>query len=450
VANFVYLLSDEHTPFVAGPYGHPFVETPAMNRLADEGTVYENAYCPSPLCLPTRAAFFAGRRVHEIQAYNNCGACLPRDLPSFGGDLDRQSVHTVFVGKSDGYAPVGTMGFSEVIRGHDRSSMDANIGRRPLRLRADTAKRRDRYGPKPDAFRDDLERMDAALGWLRESAPSIDTPWVLCVNLVNPHFPHYVTDELWERYEGHDDLPLHGPDATPGQHPYAQDIKQYFATHTFEEEHVRGQRRGYYGCVTFIDQQIGRMLDALAELGLRDSTNFMYTSDHGEMLGEFGMWWKCSLYEPSARVPLIAAGPDFDAGVRVSTPVDLLDAQATLYSATGATRPDGRTGTPLPDVPTDDPTRTVFAEYHGHGMRASAFMVRRGRWKLIHYAEAPNQLFDLDADPHELDNLYEAQPSVAAEMEAELRAICSPEAENARADDFIVKQLAAVARGDIS
>ena len=93
------------------------------------------------------------------------------------------------------------------------------------------------------------------------------------------------------------------------------------------EEHVRGLRRGYYACVSFIDEQLGRLLSALVEADLAGTTNLVYTSDHGEMLGKFGLWWKCNLLEDAAQDPCIAAGPDFDSGMRVTTPVDLHDVQ---------------------------------------------------------------------------------------------------------------------------
>ncbi|MFO7958295.1 MAG: hypothetical protein R6X33_14510 [Candidatus Brocadiia bacterium] len=162
------------------------------------------------------------------------------------------------------------------------------------------------------------------------------------------------------------------------------------------------------------------------------------------MLGKFGMWWKCSLYEDSARVPLLAAGPDFPSGVAVETPVQLLDLQAELFRIFGANRPEAWHGRPLADA-TEEPNRVAFCEYHGHGTRSGAYMVRKGDWKLIYCMEAPNRLFNLREDPEELDNRCADEPEKAAELEAELRRICSPERENRRAHAFEEAQLAAVA-----
>jgi choline-sulfatase len=153
------------------------------------------------------------------------------------------------------------------------------------------------------------------------------------------------------------------------------------------------------------------------------------------------MWWKCSLYEDAVRVPMIAAGPDFAQGAWVTTPVDLHDLQASMYAVTGTLQPHGWLGTPLSQIPTEDPGRIVFSEYHGHGARGSAYMIRRGRWKYLHYIGMPAQLFDLESDPEELRNVADTEIDVVATMERELRALCSPEQEHLRAEAFIKRQL---------
>ena len=194
--------------------------------------------------------------------------------------------------------------------------------------------------------------------------------------------------------------------------------------------------------MTFIDQQLGRLQSVLETSGLAETTNLIYTSDHGEMLGKFGLWWKCNLLEDAARIPCIAAGPDFPTGKRIATPVDLHDVQASVFSITGADRPADWHGAPLASIATDDAERVVFSEYHGHGTRAGSFMVRRGPWKLIHNVAAPDQLFDLDADPEELESRLPANPQVAAELSDVLRAICDPVTVQQQAEEFWQMQVA--------
>jgi choline-sulfatase len=159
------------------------------------------------------------------------------------------------------------------------------------------------------------------------------------------------------------------------------------------------------------------------------------------MLGKFGLWWKSSMYDDAARVPLMVSGPGFAAGARSGTAVSLLDAQATLFRATGAERPIEWWGEPLQDVALDDPDRAVLAEYHGHGTRSGTFLIRKGPWKLLYHAAAPHQLFHLGADPEELVNRYDTEPGIAADLEAELHRRCAPEAEFARAHAFERRQL---------
>jgi choline-sulfatase len=442
--NVIILKSDEHNPFYSSVHGHPYIQTPNMQRLASEGVVFENAYCPSPLCAPSRSSFVSGRRVHEIRTYNNCNV-FRFDYPSYGEVLRRQGIHTVLAGKSDVYREPSELGFSEILVSRDRKPPgDKNMSRNPLAIRHGADARADGFGVRKDPFEADESRVQEALRWLAAQAPKLDHPWVMDLNLSKPHFPQYVTQLLWDRYPQGADLPVHGGECESANHPYALDLRAHFQTDAFGEPQVRGLRRGYLGCITFVDRQLGRLLEALKASDLSDSTVVAYTSDHGEMLGKFGMWWKCSLYEDSVRVPLIVSGPGFDRGARVETPVDLLDLQATLFRVTGSERPCDWSGVPLQDIQKRDTHRTVFSEYHGHGTRGSSYMIRKGRWKLIHYCHAPHQLFDLGSDTQELVNVFEDHPDVARELTRDLRGICSPEQEDLKAEQFVQRQLRAV------
>ena len=446
MSNFLVLMSDEHNPHYSEPYGHHSIKTPAMQALAETGVVYRSAYCPSPLCLPSRSAFVSGRRVHELQTYSNCNALLDPTAPSFGAALSQARVHSAYIGKTDVYTPGDALGFTEMIRPGDRKPPgDTNHRRNPMAIRKDAALRADGYGPRTDAASGDIRCVEDALRWIHETAPAIDGRWVLVVNVTSPHFPHYAHPEYWEMYPDGGDLPRYGLDLESARHPYAEAIRRHFQTDQFTDEQVRGLRRGYLACISFVDRQLGRLVDALQETGLADSTNVAYTSDHGDMLGTFGMWWKCSLYEHAARIPLIVSGPDFGEGVTVKTPVDLHDLQASLFAATGVPQPDGRLGEPLQNIIGYDPDRVVFSEYHGHGAPGSAYMIRKGPWKYLHYTGAPCQLFNLERDPDELTNVADAQSDSAADMESRLRNLCDPEAENERAERFINRQLDALA-----
>jgi choline-sulfatase len=443
--NVVLMMSDEHNPRYASPYGHRTIKTPAMARLASEGVVFENGYCPSPLCMPSRSAFVSGQRVHQLQTYSNCNLGVDPTPQSFGAALSSQGVYTAYIGKTDVYTPGHKLGFDEMRLAIDRAPPgDTNHRRNPLAIRPGADQRASGYGPRTDAGSGDRHCVDEAVSWLQSVAPQLEQPWVLIVNVTNPHFPHYAEPELWELYEGAGDLPAYGSEVASAQHPFARALQDHFQTGAFSDSDVRGLRRGYLACITFVDRQLGRLMAVLDEQKLRDDTLVIYTSDHGEMLGKFGMWWKCSLYEDAVRVPVIAAGPGLPEGGSYQTPVDLHDVQAALFEATGARAPDGWLGCPLQHIPPNDATRVVFAEYHGHGTPGSSYMVRRGAWKLIHHVGAPSQLYNLVTDNQELINLYDTEARVAQELEQELQRICDPLVENNRAERFIEAQLAAL------
>lgn len=444
--NVVLFMSDQHNPKFTSLHGHPLVRTPNLERFAASGVVFENCYCPSPLCMPCRSAFMSGRRVHEIQCYSNCNV-FAFDYPSYGAKLEEQSIHSVHVGKVDVYRPADELGFSEMLLPGDRPRPgDTHIARDPLAIRPDAAGRANEYGPtEKNPFEKDDRVVEAALRWLRKTAKSVASPWVLVIQVVKPHFPLKNPPDLWDLYPEGEDLPPHGGKEPSANHPYALDLRAHFETDKFTEAQVRGLRRGYLGCVTYVDRQLGRVLDTLEETGQRERTVVAYTSDHGEMLGKFGMWWKSSLYEDSARVPLVVSGPGFERGARVSTPVDLHDLRAAIFAATGGRQPREWQGTALQRISRDDDERPVFSEYHGHGVRGSGYVVRQGEWKLIHCTRAPHQLFNLAEDPEELDNLAEKHPKKLRQLQSILTDICDPEAEHQRAEAFIRRQLAAIA-----
>jgi choline-sulfatase len=438
-------MSDEHNPLFSEPYGNASVGTPNMQKLARRGVVYENAYCPSPLCMPSRSAFIAGKRVHQLQTYSNCNLLVDPSPFSFGAALAQQDVYTAYIGKTDVYAPGENLGFCEMIRpGNRKLPGDSHHRRNPVRIRDGSRARASGYGPKENAGSHDVHCVDDAMNWIRGPASIMKTPWILVVNVVAPHFPHFASPEFWDIYSGVDDSPSHGLECESAQHPYADAIRRHFETQYFTEEHVLGLRRGYFACITFVDDLLGRLMEALTDAGMDRTTNIAYTSDHGDMLGKFGMWWKCSLYEDAVRIPMIAAGPDFAVNRRVSTPVDLHDLQAALFAASGADQPTGYLGNPLQNISENDNNRIVFSEYHGHGAPGSSYMVRSRDWKYIQYTGASPQLFNLADDPDELTNLADVRKDVALELDNELRGICSPERENERAESFIELQLSAI------
>ena len=196
----------------------------------------------------------------------------------------------------------------------------------------------------------------------------------------------------------------------------------------------------YFGLCTYVDSLIGEVLDTLDDLGLGETTRVVYTSDHGDNVGARGLWGKSNMYEESAGIPLILAGPDIAAGAVCDTPVSLLDAYPSILAATGLAATEDETALPgrswldIAAAPYD-PERVAFSEYHAAASPSAAFMVRRGSRKLIHYVGYEPELFDLAANPEETLDLATSDPATVAEYEALLRAICDPERVDREAKD---------------
>ena len=259
----------------------------------------------------------------------------------------------------------------------------------------------------------DRSIRDSAIDWLRNAAaaPS-DKPWCLFVSFVCPHFPLVAPPEFFAIYPP-DRLPL--PRLTdPGDfpdHPVLRKLRevQNYQDHFRDEAHVRTALAAYYGMVSFLDDNIGRVMAALREAGLLDDTLVIYTSDHGDNLGTRTFWGKSNMYDEFAGVPLIMRGPGVAAGRRIATPVSLVDAYPTIIETVGENLPAEDRALPgtslLRLADGADADRTVLSEYHAVGSLTGMFMVRFGRWKYVHYHGYRPQLFDLAADPGETRDL---------------------------------------------
>jgi len=282
----------------------------------------------------------------------------------------------------------------------------------------------------------DRNIRDEAIRWLQDVAGRRPgKPWCLFVCFVCPHFPLVAPPEFFNLY----DLaklpmpPLRDPSQFP-DHPVLRKLRevQDYEDHFRDEEHVRIAVAAYYGMVSFLDDNIGQILRALAGTGLAEKTLVIYTSDHGDNLGTRTFWGKSNMYEESVGVPLILNGPGIPAGHRVATPVSLVDAYPTIVEAVGEQLTAEEGGLPgrslLRLLDGGDSNRTVFSEYHAVGSLTGIFMVRFGKYKYVHYEGYRPQLFDLATDPMETRDLaLEARhEAVLAEGDRRLRAICDP------------------------
>ena len=199
----------------------------------------------------------------------------------------------------------------------------------------------------------------------------------------------------------------------------------------FTPEKTRIALTSYYGLVSFIDDLIGKILAAVKSLELEGSTQIIYTSDHGDNIGERDLWGKSNFYEESVGIPLIMAGPDIPVSKVCQTPVSLIDIYPTILDTANLSVESRKPGRSLTKIANeqDNNGRVIFAEYHAMGSKSGGFMIRKGRWKYVHYVGMRPQLFDLQSDPEEMSDLGEKHEfaDVTQKLEAELRLICNPE-----------------------
>src|SRR5262249_1485724 len=469
--NLLIVMSDQHSRGMLGCYGHPVVKTPNLDGLATRGTRFTWCWTPSPVCIPARASFATGKYIHQIGFWDDAD---PYDgsIPSWHHRLRETGHRVVSIGKLHFRSDDDDCGFSEsivpmqVVEGKGDL---LGLIRDDLPVRGAAYKMARMAGPGESPYTQyDRDIAARAQIWLRDEARKYrDKPWVLFVSFVAPHYPLTAPPEHFYRYFDNPQLPMplfyerhERPD-----HPFIRDYARAFNFDDYFENpaDVRRAVAGYYGLCSFMDEQVGKVFDALTSAGLATDTRIIYTSDHGDAVGKRGLWGKSTLYEETAGVPLIVAGEGIPQGCVPNRVANLVDVYPFIVDCVGETNA-GMIETDHPGVSIarlangQNPTRTVLSEYHGMGSTTGAFAIRNGPFKYVHYVKYRPQLFDLERDPDEArdlsaDRLY---AEVLMECEAKLRALLSPEEVDARAKKRQAEQLErhggreeVIARGDL-
>ena len=438
--NVLYIMSDQHQQKAAGCYGHPFVKTPNIDRLAATGTRFASAYTNSPICVPARATLATGRYVHETRYWDNAQAYDGR-VKSWHHMLRDQGLGAVSIGKLHFRKEDDPTGFvRQVIPMHivDGIGDLRDCVKRPMAPPLKQSKVATQIGPGESPYtKYDREIAERSCDWLRQEAGRPKgRPWVLFCSFVCPHPPHIAPPDFYEWYPT-EEMPtpkLSDPDAP--LHPWIA-LQQRNRNHddflTIESRRVL--MASYFGCTSFLDDNVGKVLDCLEESGLGDDTVVIYTSDHGENLGVRRLWGKSNMYEEANAVPMILSGPGVPAGKVSTTTVTLADIAPTILDAVGigeTARAEGLPGRSLLEIAgaEDDPERIAFSEYFAAAADRATFMIRRGAYKYIHYVGYEPELFDLESDAEEIDNLAKnpAHRSRVDEYEGVLRAMVDPDA----------------------
>lgn len=432
--NVLFVMSDDLNNNL-GAYGHPLVKSPNIDRLAQRGVRFDRAYCQFPLCNPSRASMFTGLRPDQLQVYDldtHFRFTTP-DVVTLPQLFRRHGYETVRVGKIYHFGvpeEIGTPGFDDPVSwnktinpfGRDTANKDKLINFTPqIPIGGALAYRID-DGP-------DEEQTD---GWVAtmairelERLKSSDKPFFLGVGFYRPHLPFVAPKKYFDLY------PLDAIPAPADPTASLTDVPaSAFGTPLFAGLTPKQQRliiRAYYASISFVDAQVGRVLDELERLGLAENTIIVFASDHGFLLGEHGQWWKQRLFEESVRTPLIIAAPDRAHGAALH-PVEFVDIYPTLAELAHLPAPAalaGRSLVPLLTQPDAPWPHAAFSQ------TATGTAIRTDRWAYHEWGVAGAdgvELYDHTADPAEEHNLARvpACATVVAELSAQLRATLPP------------------------
>ena len=431
--NILVIMSDEHDPAVMGCSGHPLVRTPNLDRLAAAGTVFDSAYCNSPICVPSRMSFFTGNYCHRIRVWD-LGSPLRSDIPTFGHYFTAAGYDTVLCGRTHMVGNDRLHGFGARLFDDLEAWRSRQSPRRTREARRGSNSHVTECGPGHGAWHDyDTTVADLSVRFLNSRAayPS-ERPWLLYSGLMYPHFPLTCPPQYYRQYDPAAVTPADVRGETlKRQHPAIRQLRYYFRNDEIVPEPV--QRRAlasYYGLVTLVDDLVGGMLEVIDKSPLRENKVVIYLSDHGEMAGQHGIWQKQCFYESSVRVPMILRTPRGAGGRRVGANVSLVDVMPTLLDLAGIEIPDHLPGMSLAEMrPGVAADRVAFSEYHAQGMLEGGFMIKRGHYKYNYYVGHEPQLFDLSTDPGEFTDLAGDQrsASVRAALHRELLNIANPE-----------------------
>ncbi|MCY4304453.1 MAG: choline-sulfatase [Aestuariivita sp.] len=419
--NILIIMADQLAPHFLGAYGHKVARTPHIDSLAKIGTRFDAAYCNSPLCAPSRFAFMTSQHISRIGAYDNASE-LKASIPTFAHYLNSLGYRTCLSGKMHFIGPDQKHGFKERITTDIYPSDFAwtpNWEKASMRIdkwyhNMQTVKE---SGEAIATFQTDYddEVEFAAQRWLidrgRDRRSGNASPFCLVASFIHPHDPYVAMPEWWNKFSDHEiDLPkvMFSPD---NQDPFSRRIMDGIeASHTtISEAEIRKARRAYYANVSYFDSKVGALIKTLRDIDELDNTIVFITADHGDMLGERGLWYKMTFFENSSRVPLIVTGPNIRHGT-VNNACSLIDILPTLIEIGGGNKNtygekiDGRSLLPLA-YGKADPVDEAIAEYCAEMTPWPIFMIRRGIFKYIHCEIDPPQLFNLADDPLELTNL---------------------------------------------
>jgi len=416
--NIIVIMSDEHDPMVSGCYGDRIVHTSNLDGLAERGIVFENCYTTSPLCVPARLSFTAGKYVSRIGAWAN-SCMLPRDdYPSLTHILNAVGYESFLGGKMH-YDATHRYGFRELYpsnngfmtgRGGRRKADDQTVNHGAWSGRAAAFT----VAPDSSVMTHDRRVTDNCSKFLAARRAG-DKPFLLLAGYLAPHFPLTIPEEYYRPYENKVPMPkIPGGffDSMPLNYKH---LRWGFGTVDATLAQIKMGRECYYGLTQWVDNEIGKLLATLKKSAVVENTVIVYTADHGENRGERGLWWKNCMYETAAHIPLIVSWPErWKGGQRRAGACSMVDIVKTIAEISGARIPDDWNGDSLAGWADDRTTKCkdlALSEYYAHNIASGFTMIRMGKYKYTYHARMDDQhgpereLHDLESDPGEFVNL---------------------------------------------
>jgi choline-sulfatase len=396
--NILFICSDQHTGGAVGVNGHPIVKTPNLDRLAASGVSFRNAYSGNPVCVPGRASFMTGMYASDVGSYCNSTPFDGR-VPTWGNRLKDIGYQCWATGKLD-LCKGKDLGFREerTSHGHWSNPDITSLFRMPTCFRPE--ERQNANGSFTDREPPDQETAGRGIRFLKEEVPKSKQPWCMYVGLGKPH-PKFVAHSKYEQIYPPAKMPL--PMWPEGylekRHLMFQTLANFKNIQVpIPADRVRRARAAYFGLITELDEQIGNILAELDRSGQRDNTLIVYTSDHGEMLGEHGLWLKNCLLDNANRVPMILSGAGLPKGKLIDTPVSHVDLIATMLDLAGAGVAKGLRGhslAPMAGGQAGSHPGFAFSESHSEGNCTGSFMIRKGDWKYLYFTGGEPLLFNM-------------------------------------------------------
>ena len=437
--NILMIMSDEHDPAVMGCYGDSIVQTPHMDRLAEEGIVFDAAYTTSPLCAPARASFTAVQYVSRCGVWTNDCQLPSDDYPSLPHALNAVGYECWLGGKMH-FAGAHRYGFRDVYPGANQGERSGLGGRRAFNDLSESALG---WEGRAKAFKTSdtspiLEKdrkVTAECSAFLQNRSADDKPFFLLAGYLAPHFPLTIPEEYYAPYKDRvpmPEIPEGFLETLPTNYKH---LRAGFGVTKATPEQTKLGRELYWGFVNWLDDEIGKLLSALNDSEVADNTIVIYCTDHGENKGDHGLWWKNNMYEHASRTPLIVSFPKRWAGGQRRTGVcSLVDLAQTIAEIGGAERSDDWDGESLLNYLDDgnsDWRDIAVSEYYAHNIASGMAMVRQGPWKYVYHTRfdevhgPERELYNLEEDAGEFNNL--ANDPAQADRVAQLHDLLAKE-----------------------